>query len=390
MNMKTSQLKTKNRTNIMNRLLIIFTIILLGACSPTQSPEAIKAEIERYKDEQKTITLKISELERTLDSLEGNIAGKLYKVSLIEISPKYFVHVFEANGSIEAVENAFISVEMAAQIEKIYVKKGERVSAGQLLVQLNDDVILNSVAQLEKALDLTTTLYEKQKRLWEKEIGSEVEFLTAKNSKESLESQLKSAKGQLKMTKITAPFDGIIDEIFHKEGELAVPGYQVLQLVNLNRLYVNADISESYLSKISKGDSVWVEFPSYPENIVKTTIEYMGNTINTANRTFQIRVKLNNTDESLKPNATAIIHLTDYETEKALLVPSLILKHDITGTYLYKAEQKDGQTKAVKVYVETGMADNVNTEITAGIQSGDKIIVIGYNLVKDGVNIQID
>jgi RND family efflux transporter MFP subunit len=238
----------------------------------------------------------------------------------------------------------------------------------------------NSIKEVETALELANTVYEKQKQLWNKNIGSELDYLQAKNNKESLESKLETLNAQAEMALIRAPISGIVDEILVKEGELAAPGMQVVQLVNLDGLYINADVSEAYITKVKKGDIVSLEFPSLPEIEMEVTVFRTGNIVKSANRTFKVQLKINNVENMIKPNILAKIKINDYTKDQAILVPSIILKQDMEGTYLFTVVD----SKAKKVYVETGKSYKGKTIISKGLKTGDKVIVEGYNQVSDG------
>jgi membrane fusion protein (multidrug efflux system) len=299
-----------------------------------------------------------------------------------------FNHYFLANGTVEAVEDAFISPEINGQIKKIHVREGQRVKAGELLVSLSSDIIQSSIAEVKSSLALAETVYNRRKGLWEKKIGSEVQYLEAKTNKEALENRLKSLEAQLDMAQIKAPIDGIVDEVSRKEGELAVPGLQLIRLVNLKTVYVNADVSESFLPRISKGDPVQVSFPTYPDWTIDTVIYRTGNVIKEQNRTFLVQVKIDNNEEKLKPNIIAVLKMKDFSAEAALVVPSIIVKNDLNGTYVYVTEENEGKLLARKVYVTPGMSESGDTMIEKGLQPGQEVIVEGYNLVKNGMPVK--
>lgn len=314
--------------------------------------------------------------------------------TLVMVKPmayETFEHFFLANGMVEAVHDAFISSEISGQIKAIHVTEGQRVKKGQLLVSLNSDVTESAIAEVKAGLELARTVYEKRKGLWEKNIGSEIQYLEAKTNKDSLENKLKTLQAQLDMAKIKAPIDGIVDRIFRKEGEMAIPGQQLIQLVNLDKVYVNADVSETYLAKIKNGDMVEVSFPSYPGLTVESTIHRIGQVVKTKNRTFLVQVLLDNKDEKLKPNMVAEIKMKDFSADSALVVPSIVIKNDLKGSYLYVTEnQEDGKLVARKKYVTPGMSQGNLTMITQGLTPGQQVIIKGYNLVKNGMEVEVE
>jgi len=223
----------------------------------------------------------------------------------------------------------------------------------------------------------------------EKEIGSEIQFLEAKSNKESLEKKLKTLNSQLEMTRVKAPFNGIVEKIFQKEGELGTPGRQLVQLINLQKLYVNAEISESYISSITKGTPVIISLPSYPEIELKTEIHRTGNSINAQSRTFLIQMIINNRAENIKPNSLAVLRIKDFSTDSAFVVPTAIIKKDIKGFYLYTIDHIKKKQIARKTYIQKGVFNANKTIVVEGLTKEQQVITIGYNLVTDGDEIEI-
>lgn len=361
--------------------VIIILSMFFGACSSEKSSEEIKNEIFEYKE-------KIKSLEKQLQDDKVISKTKLVKVKLIDAKKTKVKHSFTVTGGVRAEHMAYISPEMNGQIKRIYVKEGQFVKKGQLLVALNSDVMQSSISELKTGLDLAKVMFEKQKKLWEQKIGTEIAYLKAKNQKESLEAKLATVNAQLRMSKIYAPYSGIVDVIYSKKGEMATPGRPLIDFVNLNTMEAGAEISEKYLPYIKKGDFVKVKFPTYPNIVKETKIKRIGNVINPANRTFRVFVNVENKDIKIKPNMIAELVLTDYEGED-IAVPSIIIKNDRKGKYVFVAKNKDGKYFAEKRYIETGINTEDKTVITKGIIEGEKIIVEGYNLVNTGVELSL-
>jgi len=314
--------------------------------------------------------------------------------SILLLTKLQYCHVIDNNtgvvrlvegpyrGSLESNEAIYGKIE-----DKIIVREGQYANKGQLLLSLNTSITESSIQEVKTGLELANKLFEKQQELWDKNIGSEIDYLRAKNNMESLESRLETLHAQLDLAEIKAPFSGIIDEITVKKGELAVPGVQIIQLVNLRDLYVNADVSEAYISNVKEGEAVVLEFPSYPDISRDVPVYRTGNIIKSANRTFKVQLKIKNEDERLKPNLLAKIKINDYAEEKALLVPSIIIKQDMQGSYLYIVDPVN-QT-AQKKYVESGRSYRDETMIIKGLSEGDVVIVSGYNQVSNGSKVKI-
>ena len=314
---------------------------------------------------------------------------QLSTVEIDTLIPGPFARFFEAKASVEAVRDVYISPETSGQIKTVEVDRGDRVRKGQLLMSLNTDIVRSSIEEVETSLELATRIFEKQQQLWDQEIGSEIQYLEAKNAKESLEARLSTLESQLEMAYIRAPFQGIVDDVMVKTGELASPGMRLLRLVDLEDMRVTAEISEAFLSSVKVGDPVRLSFPSYSDLQMEVNIDRIGMVINPDTRTFTVEVLIRNRAELLKPNMLASMLIQDYFEESALTVPSIILKDDFRGTFLFRLRQEDQKHLAEKVYVSTGVTVQDATSITGGLSGGDLIIVKGYKQVSDGEAVSV-
>ncbi len=336
---------------------------------------------------------KIVKIDKKIIALENKMTAKdqkkLLPVAVKEIQNEQFDHYIIAFGEVEAKNYAMISPEMNGRIEKIYVKRGQRVSKGSLLVILNTDALDKQITGVKNNLDFATTTYNKQEALWNEGIGSEIDFLAAKNTKETLESQLESLEAQIRMSQIRAPFDGIVDKIFSKEGEMAGPAFPVIEFVNLKKLTIKADVSEAYINKIVNGQIVELSFASLPDYSIKTPVIQISNVIESTSRTFEIEMEINNTGEKIKPNMVSTIHINDFSSNKAFVVPSLVIRKDISGNYVYVVNKVNNENIVGKKYVSTGLSYDENTVISKGLNAGDKVIVKGFHLVSAGVPVNV-
>jgi len=374
----------------MRKFLSIAVIILFAAsCGPADEGGTVKEQIKTYKDEVSQLNIKIKELEQQLASTGEADQQYITPVTVSELTEKPFRHYFQVSGNVDAVDKAFISPEINGQIKQVLVVEGEHVKKGQLLAKLNTSITENTIEEVKTQLELAKTLYEKQTQLWEKKIGSEVQYLQAKNNKEALESSLRTLQAQLDMAYIKSPIDGIVDVISIEEGELAMPGFQLMQVVNLNKMKILADVSEKYLPVIKKGDIVEVGFPTYPDIKMSVAVSRTGNVVNMGNRTFPIEFRINNIDGKLKPNILALLTFLDFDKEDAIVVPSIIIKKDIKGEYVYVAREHEGKQLASKVYISTGRSYNDESLVLEGLNVGDRVIIEGYSLVTDGTEVKI-
>jgi RND family efflux transporter MFP subunit len=369
---------------MIKKVFAILSLVLLAAACNMNSPRMIEQQIREKRDQVKELNDEITFLENNMAEDEPEVKYRI-PVSVKEIRPETFKHFIEVNGKLEAEEDAFISPEMNGQVERIHVKEGERVKLGQLLVSLNTTLIESNIREVETGLDLARKLYEKQKELWDQNIGSELQYLEAKNAKEQAKARLATLEAQLDMARVKAPFSGVVETIMIKEGELAIPGMQLIQLISLGDLKLYGNISERYLTSIKKGDKAIILFPDMDELVIEAPVHRIGNVIDNASRTFRIEIKIDNHRNSLKPNMYSIIRLNDFSSESAFVVPSVAIKQDIKGNYLYVADM--GEAKARKRYVETGLSYEDRTMILDGISEGDKVIIKGFAQVSDGVDI---
>ena len=376
----------KEQSNIEKQLNIIDMQITEADSSINQDDLKIIKLITMQKNKIVGIENKIKTLENKMTAKDQK---KLLPVAVKDMQNEKFDHYIITYGEVEAKNYAMISPEMNGRIEKIYVSRGQNVDKGQLLVSLNTDAINKQIKGVKSSLEFATTTFEKQNNLWKQNIGSEIEYLTSKNTKETLESQLEGLEAQKRMAQIRAPFNGVIDQIFPKEGEIAGPGFPVIEFVNLDKLIIKADISEAHINKIKKGQIVELRFSSIPDYKIKTPIIRVSKVIESASRTFEIEMQINNPEEKIKPNMVSTIMVNDFSSDKAFVVPSLVIRKDISGSYVYILNKVQNQNIIGKKYISTGLSYDENTMIVKGISTGDKVIVKGYHLVSAGVPVKL-
>lgn len=370
----------------MNKLITAAGVILFAACSqPDTSVEGKKKQLDELRKQLSSIEIKINTLEEEIamsDSSEVKETGTLVRVK--EINPETFNHFFEVNGSLLTDDNVMVSPEMPGQITQIKVKEGDKVSQGQVLAVIDATVLNKSIEEVESGLTLATTVYERQKKLWEQKIGSEVQFLTAKNNKEGLEKKLETLRSQAGQATIKSPISGTVERLIQKEGEMGSPGMPLMQIVSINNMKVRAMVSEAYSLSVKEGDSVTVRFSSSVDKVVRAKVSRVAKTIHPGNRTFDVEVNIPNTDNLLKPNGVAVLKFNDFRAENAVVVPSLVLTKDARGDFLYTVQSKEGKNIAVKTYVTLGKSSEGLTMITSGLTAGQKIVVEGFNEVSNG------
>lgn len=359
----------------MKKIFIIPLICLaMISCSTDK-----KTQLEKLKKEYTELADKIKVLEKEIAAEGGVKTEKSTEVSTIEIELTSFDHYLEVQGRIDGDENVAVSPKTIGVITSIDVKEGEAVKKGQVLAHLDDAVMKKSIAELDSTLTYATNLYNKQKNLWNQKIGSEVQYLTAKNTKESLESKKKTLKEQLDMYKIVSPINGTIEDIPVKIGQSAAPGIPAFRVVNLNKVKVVSDVAETYSAKLKTGYKVKIYFPDLDKEI-DAKITFASKYINTINRTFVVESKLDNPSDEYRANMIAVVKINDYHADSVIVIPVNALQKIDGKEYVYL----NAGGKATKTLVTTGKSYNGYTEILSGLKKGDKLISVGYQNLEDG------
>lgn len=370
-----------------NIIVISGVAALLWACGGAASGdlEARKKKLDKYKSQLQELELKIAELEKEI-ALMDTTGGTGLKTRLVKVDTlkgTQFVHYIDIQGTIDSDENIMVSPEMPGVITAIHVKEGDRVSRGTLLANMDASALSNTLEEVKTSLALATTAYEKQKRLWDQNIGSEIQYLQAKTQKESLENRVKTIEAQIAMTRMKSPITGTVDAVNVKIGEMANPGMSGIRVVNLDKVKVKAMVSDNYIANIRKGDDVLIELPDIGK-VISSKISFVGQVINQQNRSFAIEVNLDNKEKMLRPNMIAKLKINDQKLEDVLVVSSNLIQRSGKQRFIMVAVNENGKYVARKREVTTGSEYDGKTVITSGLSKGDLIIVSGQNEVVDG------
>jgi membrane fusion protein (multidrug efflux system) len=369
---------------------LIFVLLVLG-CQPSNQLEKKLAELDEKKAEIVKLKESIGQLEKEIAELDPEFAEANRKATLITTLPvvnTHFESFIEVSGSVESRKNVIISAETPGLIEKIYVVEGELVRPGQTLIKLNNEILMKSFEELKTNYELAKTMYERQANLWEQKIGTEVQYLEARNRKESLENQISTLKSQIDKTYIKAPFTGTIDELDAKIGQYAQPTVPLVRLVSLDDMYIKADVSEAYIEIVKKGDPATVSFASLDEEF-ETNISAVGQVINRDNRTFTVEVKVPDLPYPLKPNLVAVVKIKDFEAENATVIPNNLIQRDNRGDYVYIVAKNSETPVAKKVPIKRGKTYKDQTMILEGLTGGEELINEGFRDVSEGVNVKV-
>jgi len=367
---------------------ILLVVFLVVACEKKTDLDKKKEEYEKAKTELDEQKEKVHALKLELEEagvLQINDNRSL--VTTFKLKSSVFEHKIDIRGTVKARGNITISPETPARVTKVLVKEGEKVKMGQILVVQDAEVLHNNIAELQTSLDLAATIYMRQKKLWDKNIGTEVQYLEAKNRKESLERKLATSKSQLAKSIIEAPFSGVIDRIDARVGQNVQPGMPILRLVSLADMYMKADVSESYVARFKQGQAVSIYFPSTSVKL-EAKISAIGQVIEPKNRTFELEILIPS-DEKIKPNMVAVISISDYENKEALVVPTNIVFTDSKGVFVYQLKQAEGKNVAIRTDITLGLTSGINTEILSGLSAGDIIIDKGIYDISNGSQVKI-
>ncbi|MRI00897.1 efflux RND transporter periplasmic adaptor subunit [Kriegella sp. EG-1] len=385
--------------NIVYFLIITTLLISCGGSQETSIDDVItNGNLETLRAKKSEFSIQHQKLEdqiKLLDSVIATKSGqdKLPLVTTIKVEAQDFKHFLELQGNVKTKQNVLIYPEMSGTLKRVYVKEGQRVSKGQILATIDDGGMSSQLSQLKTQTELAKTTFERQKSLWEQNIGSEIQYLQAKAQYEANESAVKQAESQLGKSTIRAPFSGIIDDVIKDQGTVVSPGpgSEVFRIVNLSDMFIEVDVPETYLGGITKGKDALVYFPVLGDTL-ETKIRQTGNFINPSNRAFKVEIPVLNKKGNIKPNLTAKVSLNDYSKENAIIIPQSIISENAEGEqYVYVATQPDENNKSnvARKIIETGKTQGNLVEVLSGVNDGDQLVKEGARTVKDGQNVEI-
>lgn len=369
--------------SIVHKFISAGAIILAISCS--EPP--VEKQIEQLEKEIQKTEVTLKQLEAELKQLNGQgsvKAGFDKLVSTINASKGTFNTFIEMPGKIISRQNILVGPEVNGNIIALYVTNGQMVQKGQIIAKVDDQLMVSQIAELESSLSLANDLYERQQKLWEQKVGSELQFLQAKNNKENLEKRLATLQTQMSKAVVRAPMTGVVDEVYLKLGEMAGMGAPICRMVNLNDIYIEAEVSEKYIGRVKKGDAVEIFYPSFNKSQT-ATVSAITQVINPGNRTFKIEVKVANTEGMLKPNLLATVRLKDYSNNEVVIVPTKLVQLTSSGAFIYIVEEGLAKRRNIKV----GKSYGGQTEVLEGLVGSETIIDLGFREVTDGDKVEV-
>lgn len=366
---------------------LLIALIAVGCGQPEDGIEGKKARFTEAKAEMKALKTEIETLESEIvaeDPTFGKAIESATLITTIAAQKTDFEHKIQIRGNVESRTNVNISAEMMGRLTSVKVQEGQYVRVGQVLATIDSDNLKKSIAELESQLSYATTIFEKRDRLWKKNIGTEIDYLQAKNNKDALENQLATLNTQLDRAEVKAPFSGTVEQVPVKKGQVVQPGTPIAFLVSSTDMYIVAEVSESYIGKFETGDDVTVTIPSLNRSFSSKIIS-IGRVINPASRTFTIEVRLPKDEAYFKTNLVTRVTLTDYASDNAVVIPSRIIQEDAEGNFIY---QVNGN-KVNKVHVKLGYSYDKHTEVIAGLAGGEVVVDKGNRSVASGTTVSI-
>lgn len=375
-------MKTLKKSGILLPLSVV--ILMLTSCGGGKDKQA---QLDKMKSEYASLGEKIKVLESEL-AIGDSSSTKTKDVYVTTVQTESFKHFIDVQGHVDARENVDVSAKTGGVVKRILVKEGQSVTAGQVLAELESDIYQTQIAALNTQLSFATDIYNRQKRLWDQKVGSEVQYLQAKANKEGLEKQLATLQENLDMTKIKSLITGTVDAVNLKVGQLAAPGVPAFKVVNYSDLRVVANISEVYTSKVQVGNTVQLQFPDISKS-VNGKVQFVSKVIDPMKRTFNAEVSLDGDKSAYRPNMIVVMKIVDYENEGAIVLPINVIQSMDNQSFVYVAAEKGGKTSAIKTPVTLGVSYDGRVEISSGIKAGDAVVTSGQFDLTDGISVNI-
>jgi RND family efflux transporter MFP subunit len=391
---------------ILNIGLIIFLSAIISSCGDTSAKKDSladkKTQLEKLKADKEALDEKITALQKDIAKLDTGaaLAAKPKLVALTPIKKGDFKHYLDLQGSVDSKNISYITPSgQPGQIKAIYIKQGDKIHKGQLILKLDDAVARENVIAIKQQLgsvraqlDLAKSVYERQKNLWNQNIGTEVQLLQAETNVETLQNQLKAiqaqvntAQEQANQANVYSNVNGTVDDITAHVGETfsgnpLAGGY--IKIVNDNELKITVTVPENYAGKVSKGSNVIVEIPDIDKTFFSEII-FLSRTIGATTRGFTAEIQVPK-GINLRPNQIALVKILDYSAPNSIAIPLNTLQTDENGKYVLVAEKKSDQLIAAKKNVKIGQLYGDSIEIKEGLKTGDVLVTGGYQDLFEG------
>jgi membrane fusion protein (multidrug efflux system) len=370
------------------RYPLIASSLLLASCGGGDKDPS--AQLAKLKADQAATQAKIAELEAKTGSAKTAEANAAVPVSVIKVAPQNFAGYLEVQGRVDFDQNATVGSRAAGTLTSVRVQRGDRVGKGQILATVDASILDANIAELRTRMELAKTVYDKQAGLWKQQIGTEVQYLQAKNNYEALQRNLSTLNQQKALYNVVAPYAGVVDNVLPKLGETVAPGAPVVQLNSGQGGKVLADVSEAYAGSIKAGDKALVTLPDMGKEEIESTVRTVSRTISATSRTFTVELRLpGNVASKLRPNMVATVRIKNYGNASATVLPVDLIQHDEENAYVLIVSQDKGKAVVQKRVIKTGQTYNGKQEVLSGLKTGDEVISAGYQNLNEGQTVKI-
>lgn len=364
-----------------NTFYAIFLALTILSCGPSDK----KAQLDKLKIQHDQLANQIAQLEAEINPSGRDGETKSVPVKILPAQRGVFTHFIEVQGVVDGDQNVAVSPQSAGIVTAVYVTEGSSVKKGQVMAELDAAVLKQSLDELRTQAEFANNLYLKQKALWDKNIGSEVQYLQAKTTKEGLDKKLVTLQEQINMSKVISPISGTVESVPLRVGQMASPGMpnSVIRVINMNAAKIKAEVSENFAARIKNGNQAIVRFPDLNQE-VESTLNFASRFIDPTNRTFQIECKIKSGQLPLRANMIAYVKVKDYVNENVFSVPVNLVQTNREGDFIAVATQKGKDWVASRKMIKKGMDYNGIAEILEGLSDGDKIITAGFQGLNQG------
>ena len=372
-----------------NILSILFLTLVFAACGKKGGNDANSqkvAQLAELKKQQATLSSQISALEKEIGSADTTKKEKVNAIAVETLTPSVFNNYIELQGSVVADEQVYLTSRVPGSVSKVYIKVGDHIRAGQVVAEIDDDMVIQQMEEVKKRWELANDVYLKQEALWKQNIGSEIQYLSAKNNKEALDKAIATIQRSRDLYQVKSPINGVVDECSVKVGQAAAPGMPMATVVNFSKLKVKVDAPETYAGKIRQGNTVSVVFPDLQKEI-SSKIAYIGASVSPQNRTFKVEIPIRSNEAGLLPNMATTVRVINYSNGNAIAIPINLIQKDLTNTDFVLVESL-GRVK--KMPIKIGQMYGEKAEILSGLKAGDKIITVGFQDLNEGDAVKVN
>ena len=370
------------------RYSLLAAALFLASCGGGDKDP--NAELAKLKADQAATQAKIADLEAKTGAGKAAEAAGAVPVSILKVAPENFAGYLDVQGRVDFDQNATVGARAAGTLTSVRVQRGDRVNKGQVLATVDASILDANIAELRTRMELAKIVYEKQAGLWKQQIGTEIQYLQAKNTYQGLQRNLATINQQRALYNVVAPYSGVVDNVIPKLGETVAPGAPVVQLNSGQGGKVLADVSEAYAGSIKAGDKALVTLPDLGNEEIPSTVRTVSRTISATSRTFTVELRLPASQAGkLRPNMVATVRIQNYGQSNATVLPVDLIQHDEENAYVLVVNRDGGKAVAAKRVIKTGQTYNGKQEITSGLKPGDEVISAGYQNLNEGQQLKI-